>query len=91
MAGLPALNLPISVLKLRINGISGSDPSPENEYANCIFFWWGEGSLSVKENTSILPQTGHDRSLPYVWNLYLLTIVLFGTAYFELLNKLVQF
>jgi len=39
----------------------------------------GGFSQSIKANTSIIPQTGHDRSLPYVWNIYLITIVLFGT------------
>ena len=82
MAGLPALNLAISVLKLRVHGVSGSDLSPETEYPNCVSLAGGGGwwfSQSVKANTSIIPQTGDDRSLPYIWNLYLLTAVLFGT------------
>jgi hypothetical protein len=34
MAELPTLYLPISVIKLRVHGFSGSDLSPENEYPN---------------------------------------------------------
>jgi hypothetical protein len=64
MARLPALNLAISMLSSFIFSVSGSDLSPENEYPNCPFL---EGvSQSLEANTSIMHQTAHECSLPYL-------------------------
>ena len=43
MAGLPALNLAISVLKLRVHGVSGSNLSPETQYPQLFFSGRGVG------------------------------------------------
>jgi len=47
MAGLPALNLAISVLKLRVHGVSGSDLSPETQYPNCFSLAGGGGGWGM--------------------------------------------